>query len=276
MELTRIEKDNAEYFSHLCPDELMRDANLMTLGVIDDEGYASCACVMSVTENMAMLRWIYTDPELRENGAASFLLEKIEELARELEVDGIQVEFQASAEELDDFLAGRDYLVGEDTQIYSVPIADIVYGRVMEEILSKRSGSARAFGLPKDEDEKQKAISALANIYDLDPVIFSGVSPRYSVICFNEMNKPEGAIFVTEYGDNDLFVNYFLNDGSVNSICELIGALYDVLTENERTEGNLIFSDRDDRSITLVEKLTETEREEFGIPGRMYAVKLFV
>ena len=47
-------------------------------------------------------------------------------------------------------------------------------------------------------------IAALAEIYDIDPVIFSDVSSQYSVICFDEKNKPEGAIFITEYGDESL------------------------------------------------------------------------
>ncbi|MBO4900358.1 MAG: hypothetical protein J5509_08695 [Lachnospiraceae bacterium] len=276
MELTRIEKENEEYFSHLCPDELMNDEDLMTFGVIDDEGYASCACAVGVSENMGSLKWIYTVPDLREKGSASFLLKEIEELGQELELDGLQVQFRASAEDLDDFLADSGYLVGIDSQVYSVPISDLIYGRVVEELLSKRSGDAHVCGLPTDTEKKHKVITALAEIYELDPAIFSDISSQYSVICFDENNKPESAIFVTEYGDEDLFVNYLLSDGSVSSICELIGAFNDVLIKNERTEGRLIFTDRDDKSITLIERLTENDRDEFRIPGWMYAVKLFV
>ena len=234
MELTRIEKENAEYFLHLCPEYLMDNGDLMRFGIIDDEGYASCACAVGVSENMLALKWLFTDPALREQGSATYLLEHIEELARELELEGVQTQFEESAEDLDDFLAGRDYLVGEDTQIYSVPIDDIAYGRVMEGLLSNRNTSSRAYRLPEDKDEKHQVITALADIYDIDPVILSDISSQYSVISMDENNKPEGAISVTEYGDKDLFITYLLSDGSVNGICDLICAFYDILIENDR------------------------------------------
>ncbi len=274
MQLTRIEKENETYFAHLLPEEYLSDEKTVKLGVIDDEEEAAAAGVLSVNDRMAELRWLYTDPEKRERGAGTFLLDGIFEILQGMKLSGIEAMFSAKAKALDTFLAGQGFLVGEDTGIYAVPIMDLVYGREIERVLESIGEERTAQTL-----EKAGPSPEFKKIFDergLDLSIFEGVSPKFSVLRKDENGVPTGGLFVSEYNEEDLFVNYFLSDGSVRTVCEIICAFQEALISEGKTGGKLYFTDRQENSVTLVEKLTEYERETYRVPGMMHAISLFV
>ncbi|MCR5595225.1 MAG: hypothetical protein K6G12_05210, partial [Lachnospiraceae bacterium] len=68
MQLTRIEQENAEFFMHLCPEDLLSDDKYLKLGVIDDNDEPASVCVTGVNENMGSIQWLFTDPDKREQG----------------------------------------------------------------------------------------------------------------------------------------------------------------------------------------------------------------
>ena len=275
MELTRIEKENIDYFAPLCPDEILHDDDLVRFGVIDDEGEAISMCAVGVKDTMAILKWIYTDPKHRELGAASLLMEKVSEIVRDTGADGIETAFLSEDMGLDDFLAEHEFLVGTDSRVYSVPLSELLYSPETDQILYDRDKDKYGFALSDAGKRSDKIVEILSKEYELDPAIFDGISGKLSVIYINPDKKITGGIFISEHGD-DLYVRYMLSDGTVKCICELVGALYDALTLRKSNDGNLVFTDRDERSVTLVEKLAGYERDSFIVSGHMYGVKLFV
>lgn len=276
MQLTRIEKENREYFTHICPDKILDDENLVKFGVISDEGDAVTACATAIHENMAVIFWLMTDEGFREQGFASFLLEQVEELIKDMGLTGMEIRLRNSDEDLDVFLADHDFLVGEDSRLYSVPIEDIVYGREMDMILDTAEDDHKTQRFPDDAAAKQKLIERICHDNGLDPVIFDGISSVYSVYYSEDGKKIKGALCVSEYGDEDLYVNYLISKGSVDCIRGLIRAMYIALTMTDKTSGKLWFTDRNESAISLIERLTETDREEYMVPGHSYAVKLFM
>ena len=48
-----------------------------------------------------------------------------------------------------------------------------------------------------------------------------------------------------------------------------------MINEKGKLDSNLIFTDRNESSISLVEHLTENDREDYAVSGYMYAIKLF-
>ena len=275
MRLTRIEQENRDYFSYLCPDSLLNDDGLFKLGVIDDEDYACSMCVIGIGDSLAHIRWIMTDPGSREKGAATFLIDNVLELLKDTGVDGIDVRFMSSDEDLDDFLEERGFLVDEDTGIYSIPIPDLVYSREMEQITGSIGASRHTKPFPDDDAVRGKLIRKLSESFQTDPHVFDGISPKYSAIYYDTGSHPSGVICVSESGDKDLYVNYLFSGGGINCIGELVTALYDAIIQSGSLPENLIFTDRDDRSITLMESLTGIDRDEYRIPGHMYALMLF-
>lgn len=275
MQLTRIEKENMEYFSHLCPEGIMMNDRCVKLGVIDDEGYAISMCAVSVHDPMAVMEWIMTAPEAREHGAATYLVRQVHDIIEDMGLEGIETGFSSSCPELSDFLAGQGFAVADDRETYAVPVSDLVYSREVELVLESENGDHKAQRFPEDKIHKRLLISAICNEYDLVPVIFARTSSAYSVYYAENKKDVSGALCVSEYGDRDLYVDYLISEGSAKCISALISGFYDALIDSDRVGGRLFFTDRDGRSADLVERLTETDRDAYRISDRMYAVKLF-
>lgn len=62
MILTRITEENEEYFAHLIPEEILRDADYVKLGALEEDEAVS-VCALGVHDAMAHIHWIYTDPK---------------------------------------------------------------------------------------------------------------------------------------------------------------------------------------------------------------------
>ncbi|SCY59193.1 hypothetical protein SAMN02910292_02152 [Lachnospiraceae bacterium XBB2008] len=276
MQLTRIEEKNREYFTHICPETLLDNEDIVKFGVINDDGYAAGVCAVGIQENMAVIHWLMTDESFREQGVASFLIGQVEELIKDMGLTGIEIRFKSTDEDLDAFLADHEFMVGVDSQVYSVPIEDIVYSREMDLILETEDESSLVHRFPYDDAEKNKLIEYICREYELDKCIFDGISSTYSFVYIDEDRKMSGAVCITEYGEKDLYVNYLVSNGSIKCISDIIRALYDTVTTMDRTSGNLWFSDRSESAISLIERFTQTDRDEFRVSGRNYAVKLFV
>ena len=272
MEFTRIDKENVIYFLHLCPMAVLEEADSVKFGAIDDEGYASSICSIGINDGKAKLLWIYTDPEKREQGLGTFLMKNVSYFLENIGVEGIEADFDADNVDLEFFLADQSFLIGNENSIYSVPLKDIVDGREMDGLLEKRLKDKRASNL----SDKSVAVSLKRFVREkgLDPELFNGISPEYSIVNPDENGDITGGIFITEAG-NDLHVNYLINESSVQGICEIICAFYDVINEKGKLDSNLIFTDRNESSISLVEHLTENDREDYAVSGYMYAIKLF-
>lgn len=274
MELTRIDNENAEYFSHLCPDEIMADEECVKLGVLDDEGYACSICAVGIHGALAHIRWIATDVDARGQGAATLLLNEVFTLAGELGLEGAEISFPSGNGDLEELLAELEFAVAADTEVYSVPVDELVYGRQIEFMLESYGDENRIKSFPEDDTLRQALISRICSEHDLGPGVFSHISPKYSVFCA-ENAEVTGAILVSEYGEDDLYVDYLFSGGSPKYVKALICGLYEAIIKNGKTDGRLIFTDRDGRSAALVENLAQTDIEDCRMPGRMHAVKLF-
>ena len=273
MQLTRIEKENGAYFSDLIPEEILSDKNLISLGVIDDEQEASAACAFGINADMAEIRWLYTDPDKRNKGAATYLLTGVTFLLKDFGLIGIEAAFSDGFSELEDFLAGQGFLVGTDSGSYAVPLSDLIYGSQIEYIQERTPPNKNVRLLlevgPSPEYKKYM------DEHGLDLAIFTGISPSYSVIAKDESGVPMGGLFVSEMNGKDFFVNYLLGDGTVKTLCEMFCVFYKTLIRNGKDQGYLFFTERTDNVITLVEYLTGMDREMYRIPGKRYAISLF-
>lgn len=60
MKLTRIEKDNLEFFRFLCPSNVLEDDTYTRLGMITDDGKACSVMAFYIFEGQAYIKWLYT------------------------------------------------------------------------------------------------------------------------------------------------------------------------------------------------------------------------
>ena len=275
MQITRIEKENAEYFMQLCPQEIMEDERLLKLGVVDDKdgNEPVSVCAVDVADSRACIKWLYTAPEKRELGAASLLLEKLESLSADISISGIEISFDSDDEELEDILEDQDFLTCTDNGYYRVSVEDLIYGGPLEEMMESRKGAQEAYSL-SDLRDYENIIEKLSLKHNITPAVFKGISPVFSVVTLDKDKNATSGIFVSEKDRHYLYVNYLVGEGSVTNIHMLFSRFYDVVVRMKRTDSELVFSDRSGDVGRLVESLTKNEIDTYRIPGLKYAIKL--
>ena len=273
MEVTRITKENADFFSHLCPVDLLQDERMLKLGALSDEDSPMSVCVIDIRDGKAWIRWIYTDPEQRGRGGAAFLLEELLHILQEVDVEGILVDFHENDEGLADFLMDHDFLVGDEQVLFRIPLMDLLYGGSLEKVVARRSKEKRTYSLQNNEVLKPLAQFLIS--HEVETEFLDGISRKYSFVFMDPSGKVTECVFISDVGNGDLRINYLVGEGSPQGIIDLVAAFYDALIKDERDQGDLIFSDRLGAGISFIDMLTENDIGEYRVPGLMSAVKLF-
>ena len=271
MELTRITIENMSYFAHLFPDEVLTDDRLVKLGALS-EGMAVSGLAMGISDGMARIRWLYTEPGSRRQGGASFLLEEAAKLLEGLGLQGIEVDYRSEEEELEDFLMERDFLLGEEISLYRVPLKELLYSNRAEEMLARRSPEMVTCSL--DHTEILKPLAQFLKANKVDPTFAEGIAGRYSFATMNSHGEITDVILMAEAGE-DLHINYLIGGGSPQGMLHLVAAVYDRLMEDRKENGDLVFCDRSGAAVSFIERLNGNDEETYRVPGLMYAVKLF-
>lgn len=272
MKVTRITEKNREFFEELIPEELLYSEDHLLLGAISDDDEACAALAVEAFESLALIRWLYTDPDVREQGAATAMMDVLTSILKHTEIEGIEIDFEDRAGGLDDFLTDYGFLVGSDPGIYKVPIADLVYGAVIEELAENDRYEKRIHPL-SDGDIGKKTVEFVQR-YGMDPTYLTGISLRYSFSAVDEDGNISCCILIRERNDGDLDVAYMASDGSFQLLASTLCAVYDVILEDNRTEGYITFTDRTDKAVEIIEKLTGADSEEYRIPGRKHGIML--
>jgi GNAT superfamily N-acetyltransferase len=270
MKLTRISEVNREYYIGLVPDDILNDEELIILGMISDEGEPCAALAVRINGAMAYIEWLYTHPPLREQGAASEMLDVCISLLEGTNLTGVETDYPAEEYELDDFLTEYGFLTGAEQDMYRVPISDIIYSAQMDELAAKEYTMKGVVPISRLD----AALKVFLTDHGMDPDCLTDISDVYSFRKNREDGEPIGCIVVGEEGPFDLKVMYLAADGALLTIESLIFALYDVMIKTGRTEGYIYFTDHLDKAIDLVEALTGQERESYRIRGRRHAVML--
>jgi len=273
LKITRITKENATYFSHLCPEELLKDEGMLKLGVLSEEDLPMSILVADVSDGKVWIRWIVTAPDMRGRGGAALLLEELLRLLQGVKTEGILVDFHEDDDGLEDFFMDHDFLVGEEQALFRIPLMELLYGTRLESVVARRSKEKSTFPLRNLKTLKPLAI--FLRSHEVEAEFIEGISKEYSFVALDPTGTVKEGIFISEVGDEDLHINYLIGEGSPQGIVDLVAALYDALIRDERDKGDLVFSDRLGAGISFMDMLTENDVEKYRVPGLKSAVKLF-
>ena len=271
MELTRITEANAIFFTDLCPEDILKNEHYIKLGVIE-EGKPASVCAVTITGGLAHILWLYTAPEDRRRGCASFLLKEVLALLDGLDINGIEVDFHEDEEGLDTLLMEHGFLVGDELSLYRVPFREILYGARMEGVLAHRNQDVVAH--PISGIKMMTPLIQFLKAHNVDPIFVDKISKRYSFVIMDSKGTITEGIFVAEWEEGDLHINYLIGDGSPQGMVDLVAALYDALIADQKDEGDLVFSDRLGAAASFVSMLTGNDEEEYQVSGLQYALKL--
>ena len=263
MKITRITSDNSDAFRELMPENIAESDGYLHLGAVSDDN-VGCGCISARIEGKVLLiDWLYILPEYREEGAGEKLLKTALLLSKDV-TDRAEIVFSADAEGMEEFLSGQDFLVEEDEGIFRVPLSDILYSSMMEEILDT----------VKTPEMKVKVVSpefmdGLGNFLKEkgnDLQLLEDISQNLSLVRLNKDGAVTGCLLTRDAGDKDLEVRAFYNDGSVSGISELTVGMY-ILTRKDYEDYSLVFADREGNAIAYIEKMTGEDIDRYRTKG---------
>lgn len=273
MEITRITPNNAGAFEDMRPAGLAARDDLLWFGAVDDrKTAASCIALEVIDAESVDIVWFYTEPSMREQGAATELLDSLSPFLREMGVERMEITFTDSSEDLDLFLPDHGFLIDTEQDVYSVPMDDLIYSARMDELLEVTGDPAGV--TDATDDEKYAAMSELLAGYGIYTESTPDISRSLSRVAMNDEGEITGCILIREPDDEDLEITYFINTASNEKAVELVASLCLALRELDAIGARLVFSDPGRHSIRFVENLTEQSREDYRVDGIYHGVCL--
>lgn len=273
MNCTQIETKNESYFASYMPESVRRDPTLVKLGLLDKKNHPMSALAVGVNGNMAYLEWLYTDPEKRGRGAATELLGLVLDRMRETSLNGIETDYPADESELEVLLEEQGFFVEETRQLYSVPVVDLLYSEELEILLGEDQAAERI--RPLSDPEMAEQFLTYCQRTRMSPAYIADISGDFSLIVTDGEGEITGGILVEETDTSDPAVTYIFGGGRARQMALLLRALSEKLSEADRRNGRVLFSNRQDSILDFIEKLTGEDREVYRVPGIRHAVLLF-
>ena len=270
MELTRITKENLEYFRlYLPPGHATPEQE--ALGLIADDGVPCAAALISGAEGQAAIDWLYVHPEYRRKGAGSTLLEKTENLLA-VETDSLSISYPAEIPGMDELLDANGYLITEGDPIYAISLAELKDSPEVK-TLKKMGEKGEACPISSlGEEEKESLLDFLED--ELGPEAnFLKCDAKLSMTLLDEKRRVISCILIQRMEDQEtLFVSLLASRGSGQATAVLGKALQLVDSDPALQDYTIRFISNNEHIDRFVENLT-ADLPPADISYIRYAVK---
>jgi GNAT superfamily N-acetyltransferase len=269
MKVTGIAPDNAEYFINLVPDGALDDENIFWLGAVAQDGTACAVLGAGVIEDIAYIDWIYTDASYRRQGAARNLLKWLKILLRKIGVGILEVSFSDDDEDLEEFLESQGFFFDDDTDIYSVPVRDLIWSDTMDITWQKHRTGCKVVTL-KDfgrEDEFYEYLQKKGIPFGVE-----SDESDYSLIRLDGKGDIDGCMLLYRRLYGELEGSYMVSDSASSGAVDLFLAFRDLIGKMNWQDENIVFADRSGEIIKTLETISKTDRDSYIVTGRKLAM----
>ena len=272
MKVTGIAPDNAEYFKDLVPDGALEDENIFWLGAVAQDGAACAVLGAGVIEDIAYIDWIYTDASYRRQGAARNLLKWLKILLRKIGVGILEVSFSDDDENLEEFLESQGFFFDDDTDIYSVPVRDLIWSDTMDITWQEHRTGSRVVTL-KDFDREDEFYEYLQK--KGIPFGVESDESGYSLIRLDSKGDIDGCMLLYRRLYGELEVSYLVSDSASSGAVDLFLAFRDLIEKMNWQDENIVFADRSGGIIKILETISRTDRDSYIVTGKKLAMTTF-
>ena len=261
--LTRITKENEEYFRELLPEGGLKP-NDQALGVFTEEEDSAAAAVFAREGKEASLNWLFVAPEYRRAGIGLHLLGTAEELMNK-NTELIRLSYFDDVTGMEDLLQKLGYYTVSGNTVYRITPEDFAdhpeYQKLQKMQMKKQPISLD--GLLREE--RQKLLEALSKEYR-GAELLRECDPAKS-FCFKEEDGSfSGCILTKKLEEEEYLVLLLYNTGSVRQSLTLIKAFL--------TEGMAItFVEANAHVKSLVESLEKGRTKKLQRKQMKLAVK---
>lgn len=270
MKLTRITKENLEYFRMFLPPG-QATSEQEALGLITEEGVPCAAALISGADQDVALDWLYVHPDNRRQGAGSELLEKIEDLLRS-ETDALSVAYPDEIKGLDEFFTANGYLVTNGDAVYSLSLMELqetTESKALKKMADKEEVSMLSSLNP---DEKAAFLDYLVENFGPEAHYFR-CEPKLSLAAMDQNRQILAALLIaTDDVTKTLFLSALASKGRDGAKAVLGRALRILETGGDYGEYSIQFVSGNPSIDSLMETIS-TRMKEVAVDHIRYGVK---
>lgn len=271
MQLTRVTKENLEYFRAYLPIENVTPKQ-EALVFITEDGFSCAAALVSGADREAALDWIFVHPEYRRKGIGSTFLKKMENLLKE-ETSVFSASYPAGAEGMDDFLVQNGYLLTEGGNVYTVPLASLRKDPEAQKF-KNMAGKLEVYTLASLNKEERLAVSAFLEEQFGEQAALFRYHPNLSFAAFDVMRCVNAVILIVPEQDRkSLFISALTGKGNSGTWAALGKALQNAEQEKEYEDYRIRYISTDEGIDRLSERI-RNRVQDMEVSQIRYAVKI--
>ncbi|MBQ6132792.1 MAG: GNAT family N-acetyltransferase [Lachnospiraceae bacterium] len=272
MEITRITKENIEYFLPLLP-EGMDFSRYSLLGLIGDDDEAVAAMALSGTSAMVEIEWLYVDHEKRRRGVASLFLQLLAEAFQD-EVEAICVSYPPDLDGADEFFYSNGFFQTEGDAVWLITVKDALELPEIKKIKKlKERQDIKAYTLDKLSGGLGRLFKQFVREETGDTLLLDSCDPAVSIgIIDTEKMEFNSCILVDRLAESRYQISLLLNRGNGILVAYLIYAFLELCEKKDLSDITLQFAAVNEH----VERFAQTllgDNEDF-LKGRLtYSVR---
>ncbi len=206
MKLVKVFRKNAGFFSGLAEEGLLSAPMVLGVGCVNEEEAMGLALLDVDTESRLLIRSFFVPPAFRRQGAGSFLLSGVLEMAEVAEADTVEAFFLER--EAQRFFLSNGFLVSNGLPVYKIRAKELLSSDVMEQfkVYGKNCVSVRRLD-PIQRKELSGLLRESGYSYEISPL-----QEMMSFAYLSGGKHPTACILVSFRKEtHTLWVDYLIN-----------------------------------------------------------------
>ena len=208
MTITRVEKENIDWFEPLLPAE-RTDSDDQILGAIGDDGSPVATAIISGEGMTANLKWIFVHPDYRRQGAAARLLwTAAVNLRKQYHV--MQASWLSDMEGMDAFLREMGFFITKGDPVSIVPVKELLF-RMNSHGNHGKEEEHHKIQVPTVEELKQRDLTKLRQLLKgtaEGTAFFTVCDKKYSFCLTDAEGEPKGCLLIRSINEDILQIDY--------------------------------------------------------------------
>ncbi len=258
MTISRVEKENFDWFEPLLPEEQAASGDQI-LGAIGDDGSPVAAAIISGEGTTANLKWLFVHPDYRRQGAAARLLwTAVVNLRKQYHV--MQASWLSDMEGMDAFLKEMGFFISIGDPVSIVPVKELLF-RMNSHGGRQKEDERLQQEVPTVEELSQRDLKKLRTLMKGSPVglAFLGVCDKAYSFCLTDQNgEPQGCLLIRSINEDILQIDYLYSALGETRTALLIRGILERVKKMGLENRVLQFVSAKAGAVRFIEKIMET------------------
>lgn len=271
MKLTRVSKENLEYFRAYLPIENITSAQEALL-FLSEDGHSCAAALVSGTDGETALDWFFVHPRYRRKGIGSTFLKSMENLLKE-ETDFFSISYPAGVEGMDAFLVRNGYFLTAGDNVYTIPLASLRKDPDAQKF-KYMAGKLEVCTLASLNTEERAEVFAFLEEQFGEQARFFRCNPDLSLAAFDIMRCVCAVILIMPEPETKTLFISALTGKEQSATWAVLGNALQIVEKEKKYEDYLVRYISADEGVERLSERFRNRVRETEVSQMRYAVKV--